>query len=645
MGTNQPSRSSSQSARDLNSLPFAKVVLDSPVPHLDREFDYLIGPGQIEQISIGSKVVVNFGRQMLNGWVVEKFADSQFVNKISEIKKVIGKFPTLKPEILQLARCVASYYAGSLSDVLRFTSPPRNATAEKNPPREPLMSYPNLEIDLSGIESGPALANRVGKFTLAAILLKRFDDWQDSALNLTKIALAQKKNVLIVVPENSQIFPLRQRLESEIAQLQIAELSAEMPAARRYQDFLRILFDQVQVVIGTRNAIFAPIGNLGLTLIVNEYSDLFESPQAPYWQVRKVAQLRSEIDDSCLIYLGSSFSVDLYSQIKTGQVKLLKSSSNLNQKVNIAHDTESMNIAKSKFSSTVWQILNQSKNGPVLIQVPRKGHAGLLRCGACFRVATCISCAGTLRIAQTTDKPNCARCGRLNLDFCCQVCQSTNYKVSQPGQSSILTEIGRMFPQRQVISSSGQKRIYEVPNQPSIIVSTPGAAPRAKGGYRAIVVLDASSQFARPTLNVYQEVFSQWQELIGHLANTDEAKFLISGDVDAKFLGYFLRSDVLSFLENELSQRETIGLPPIKQALLVSGPLREINSFVNEIRELKEVQILGPVTHWERADVSQIALLEEEILDLVQLTRNHLKVVSMKGKSSLRLQVNPASFI
>ena len=92
------------------------------------------------------------------------------------------------------------------------------------------------------------------------------------------------------------------------------------------------------------------------------------------------------------------------------------------------------------------------------------------------------------------------------------------------------------------------------------------------------------SQFARPTLNVYQEVFSQWQELIGQLSNKDEAKFLISGEVDEKFLLYFFRSNVVGFLENELAQREVVGLPPIKQALMVSGALKEINHFVSRHR-------------------------------------------------------------
>ena len=645
MGANQPNRSTSQSIRSISSLHFAKVVLDSAVPHLDREFDYSIGQNHLKQIQVGSKVAVNFGKQTLNGWVVELFTHSRFANKISEIKKVIGIFPTLKPNILQLARCVASYYAGNLSDVLRFTIPPRNAKAEKDQSQETSISYPELKPDLSMIEAGWALENRIGRFTKAAILLQRFDDWQNFAIALTKTAISQQKNVLIIVPENSQVLSLLKRFESELPQLLIAKLSSEMPAAERYQDFLRIYFNQIHLVIGTRNAIFAPIENLGLTLVLNEYSDLFESPQAPYWQVSKVAQLRSEIEDSCLIYLGSSFSVDLYSQIKGAKVKLLKSISDQTQKVSVTHDTESTNISKNRFSSTVWQILNASKEGPVLIQVPRKGHAGLLRCSSCYRISTCSKCGGSLRIMQSTEKPNCSRCGRLHLDFTCQVCKSQYYKVSQPGQSSILAEIGKMFPQRILLSSSGQKRLYEVKHQPSIIVSTPGAAPKVPGGYRAIVVLDAMSQFARPTLNVYQEVFSQWQELIGQLSNKDEAKFLISGEVDEKFLLYFFRSNVVGFLENELAQREVVGLPPIKQALMVSGALKEINHFVSVLTESTPLQTLGPVTHWERPAESQIAVITDEILNLVLSARNHLKVVSMKGKSSIRLQVNPSRFI
>ncbi|MGA1081626.1 MAG: hypothetical protein ACO3T8_01325, partial [Candidatus Nanopelagicales bacterium] len=90
MGNDESHTRASHSVKSLRPLGFAKVVIESSVPHLDREYDYAIPEELIDEIKVGSRVQVPFGRRKVNGWVVERFFQSSFEKRIAKINKSIG---------------------------------------------------------------------------------------------------------------------------------------------------------------------------------------------------------------------------------------------------------------------------------------------------------------------------------------------------------------------------------------------------------------------------------------------------------------------------------------------------------------------------------------------------------------------------
>ena len=113
-------------------LSVAKVVLDNPLPHLDRLFDYQI-PEELDETCVpGVKVKVKFSGRNMEAWVVERVELTSHHKKLSDITKVISNYPVLMPEVLQLCQIVADRFVGNLTDVLRFAIPPRQAKIEKS---------------------------------------------------------------------------------------------------------------------------------------------------------------------------------------------------------------------------------------------------------------------------------------------------------------------------------------------------------------------------------------------------------------------------------------------------------------------------------------------------------------------------------
>ncbi|MBB2746061.1 UNVERIFIED_ORG: primosomal protein N' (replication factor Y) [Microbispora rosea subsp. rosea] len=112
------------------NLPVARVVVDTPLPHLDRPFDYLVPTTMDAEAVPGCRVRVRFAGQLADGYLLERLSESEHEGRLSFLERVISPEPVLTPDIARLARAVADRYAGTMSDVLRLAVPPRHARVE-----------------------------------------------------------------------------------------------------------------------------------------------------------------------------------------------------------------------------------------------------------------------------------------------------------------------------------------------------------------------------------------------------------------------------------------------------------------------------------------------------------------------------------
>nr|WP_260614807.1 primosomal protein N' [Microbispora sp. KK1-11] len=104
--------------------------MDTPLPHLDRPFDYLVPTTMDAEAVPGCRVRVRFAGQLADGYLLERLSESEHEGRLSFLERVISPEPVLTPDIARLARAVADRYAGTMSDVLRLAVPPRHARVE-----------------------------------------------------------------------------------------------------------------------------------------------------------------------------------------------------------------------------------------------------------------------------------------------------------------------------------------------------------------------------------------------------------------------------------------------------------------------------------------------------------------------------------
>src|SRR6478609_579201 len=122
MGAHGPRRRLAGRRRALTPvIAVARILLDSPVPQLDRLFDYAV-PGALDadaQPGVRVKVPLRSAGRMIEGWVIERAEVEPGGRPLSEVASVVSPVPVLPASLYALARRVADRAAGSASDILR----------------------------------------------------------------------------------------------------------------------------------------------------------------------------------------------------------------------------------------------------------------------------------------------------------------------------------------------------------------------------------------------------------------------------------------------------------------------------------------------------------------------------------------------
>jgi primosomal protein N' (replication factor Y) len=109
----------------------AKVVFDSPLPALDREFEYAVPSELQDEIRVGVRVKVPFARQNKVGFVVALATEAEFSGKLSEITEIVSSIPVLQPHIYQLLRDTSARQCSSVGELISSAVPARSVRVEK----------------------------------------------------------------------------------------------------------------------------------------------------------------------------------------------------------------------------------------------------------------------------------------------------------------------------------------------------------------------------------------------------------------------------------------------------------------------------------------------------------------------------------
>ncbi|MET4059182.1 primosomal protein N' (replication factor Y) [Arthrobacter sp. UYP6] len=600
-------------------LPIARVLLDSPLPHLDRPFDYLV-PADLDRDAVpGARVKVRFGGQELPGFITERTAEADTSARLVPLGKVVSPQPVLAPQILRLAEAVAARYSGTVHDVLRVAVPPRAARVDKeftpqarteaaddaDTPVGPEGSGPNpwaryphgprFLTHLAAGHSPRAVLSSLGGYGPGA--------WPEEIAAAVQSTLLSGRGAVVVVPDAKDLARVQEALTARIGADKFVRLTADDGATPRYRAFLQVVHGDVQVVIGTRSAAYAPVRHLGLAVLWDDADDLHAEQRAPYQHVRDVLLLRAAAEGTALLLASHSRSTEAQRLVASGWAASITAERStvrqLAPRVVSTADSFTMErdplAARARIPHTAWKAAQDGlTRGPVLVQVARSGFSPALSCQECREPARCRACAGPLGLASRNGIPACRWCGRPEPMFSCGNCGGTQLRGSTAGAGRTAEELGRAFPSVTVISSAGDHVRAQVPDAPALVVATPGAEPVAAGGYAAAVLLDGNAMLSRESLRAGEETLRRWFSAAALVRPASEKGLVVVTADDASMVGHLLRWDPAGAAERELELRRELGLPPAVRYAELTGSREALTAFVPRLDLPSETRVVGP---------------------------------------------------
>jgi primosomal protein N' (replication factor Y) len=586
----------------------ARVLVDSPLPQLDRLFDYAIPEALREAARPGVRVRVplrSAGR-IADGYIVELAEPSaDFHGTLSELDAVVSSIPVLTPEVWALARKAADRAAGSASDIVRLAVPTRQVRVEKaylaSTENEPFTVVPAPPIAGYGagvIEGVVAGAERAAVDAVPLVQQVAGGAWVGAwAVTMAAAAasaISAGRSAILVVPDYRDQEQLQAALRAVLPAEAIVHLDARQSNPDRYRAFLRCLGDAPLAIVGNRSVVYAPAANLGLIALWDDGDPLHSEPLAPYVHSRDAALLRQEQAGCSLLFLGHSRSTEVERLVEIGWLRSIAPVPRVLPKVvPTAQQAGGDRLAaQARIPSSAWQTARAAlEHGPVLVQVARPGYAPRLACADCDQTARCARCEGPLTQKSARAQPSCAWCGALAVDWRCSNCDGTRLRFVGTGATRTAEDLGRAFPGVRVIIADGERPVLSIGAEPALVIATRGAEPVAAGGYRAVLLLDGERMVARESLRVGEDCLRWWSNAIALAAPRATTVLVGVGGALASALVTWNHAE---YARNELADRRRLRFPPAVRVATLTGTLESVARAV-AATSVPESDVLGPV--------------------------------------------------
>ncbi len=492
-------------------------------------------------------------------------------------------------------------------------------------------------------------------------------------IDVLKEVIKRGEDAIVLVPEISLTPQITARFKG-IFKDNIAILHSSLSDGERFDEFRKIKRGEVNIVIGARSAIFAPLKNIGIIIIDEEHSESYKQENNPRYNTLDIANIRSSVH-SCPVLLGSATpTIESYARAKKGYYNLLELEERVNKrplpKVIIVDMKNEMRRGNKIFSSILKEKIEEkiAKKEQVMLLLNRRGYSTYLTCSSCGYTFKCPNCDITLTYHKTSGMLRCHYCGfaRGKTDICPE-CKEKEIRQIGSGTEKIEEEVRSTFKDARVLrmdadttsNKGSHDKIINAFNSGNYDILV-GTQMIAKGlnfpNVTLVGVINADSSLNIPNFRSSESTFSLLDQVIGRAGRAEkEGEAIIQTfNPDHYSIVYAKNHDYKRFFAREMMVRKKLNYPPYCFLTLIKisskdfnygiGEAKKISSFLN--RNLSaNTTVLGP----SMANVLRInntynfeVILKYKKDDLLYKTLNEMiKVYEGNSKIKVELDFNP----
>ncbi len=276
-------------------------------------------------------------------------------------------------------------------------------------------------------------------------------------LKMIDYMLERNKQVIVMVPEIS-LTPQTLNIFHKRYGRNVAVFHSGLSSGQRIDEWKRVRNSEVQIVIGTRSAVFAPFDNLGLIIVDEEQEHTYKSEQTPRYNAKDVARFRCGYHKSLLILASATPSLESFAKAKQGHYSLNRLTKRYSQAqlpdvriVDMYTEalSESSFLSKELFNSLVENLNNQKQS---ILLMNRRGYNTFASCKKCGYVFTCPSCSISMTYHHDNGRLMCHYCGySQKFTTQCPECESSEVRYSGYGTQKIEDELAFLLPEARIL--------------------------------------------------------------------------------------------------------------------------------------------------------------------------------------------------
>lgn len=650
----------------------ALVLVEVMSRTVDKTFSYNIPKELIDDVAVGKRVVVPFGRKQVEGFVLEIVDDITSDYHLKDIISVNNDI-VLTEELLSLGRAVSkstlapliSCYQAMLPKALKIKQKKEitkkyetyykvidnsfklsdkqaeivNIIKDKTVSEKELVNIKKIsKARLNLLVEKKALAKELresyrlehndiseekNKLTpLQEKVVKEIIDSSDTVyllhgvtgsgktevyMTLIEEGIKRGKQSIVLVPEISLTPQTLARFEKRFGK-RVAVFHSALSEGEKYDEYRRVARGEVNVIVGTRSAIFAPLKDISYIIMDEEHSDSYKQENSPRYDTKMVALERCKYHKAKLILGSATPTLESYARALKGVYHLVNLRERVGgrnlPKVEFVDMNKALATAKGHFSLELIKRIEETliRGEQVILLLNRRGYSSVLSCKNCGYVMKCPNCDISLTYHKTNNMLRCHYCGyATNYPKVCPECKEEALRDLGVGTEKIEEEVKSLFGNSKVLrmdvdttsKKNAHQKIIESfgKGEANILIGTQMVAKGLDFPNVTLVgVLNTDTSLMIPDFRSSEATFDLLSQVAGRSGRAKEGLVVFQTyNKDHYAISCASNHDYLTFYKEEMAIRKMMKYPPYYYLVLVKISGKDENSCLKEAVRCEKV--------------------------------------------------------
>lgn len=437
-----------------------------------------------------------------------------------------------------------------------------------------------------------------------------------------KHVLREGGRAIVLVPEISLTPQTARRFEHAFGE-RVAVIHSALSERERFDAWQACARAEVDVVVGARSAVFAPLQNVRMVVVDEAHESSYKQDSTPRYHAVTVARERMRLENGVLLLGSATPALETYDAAQNGRIELIELPARATGQdlpavhvIDMAKEFEAGN--RRIFSTMLAQALDDrlQRGEKSVLFVNRRGSAGFLLCRACGHVPECVRCSVSLTVHRAEGLLRCHYCdAQRALPRVCEVCGSETIREFGVGTQRVAEDVQRLYPGARVIRMDSDtttrigdhaRLLDEFGADGDVLVGTQMVAKGLDFPAVTLVgVIAADIGLHAPDYRAAERTFGLVTQVCGRSGRARPGEAIVQTySPEHPAIVRAAAHDYPGFAEFELEQRAELQYPPVQQLVYLGvigrnrpKTLAQAQHYADVLEGAQVAQVLGPAPY------------------------------------------------